>query len=266
MSYFENKVIWITGASFGIGEALAKRLAAENPRLILSSRRSDQLERVRDEIQHAHPLDISILPFDLASPDRVNEAPGRAAAIYGHVDILINNGGISQRSMAVETEMQVYRQLMEVNFFSAVALTKGLLPDMIKRKSGHIVTISSVTGKYGSPWRTGYASSKHALHGFFDSLRAELFNDNIRVTLVTPGFVRTNISKNALTASGEKFGKMDEAQASGISPEKCADRIVKEIKTGKEEILIGKKEAFAVYIKRFFPGLFSRIIRKAKVR
>lgn len=266
MSYFENKVIWITGASFGIGEALAKRLAAENPRLILSSRRSDQLERVRDEIQHTHPLDISILPFDLASPDMVKEAPGQASAFYGHVDILINNGGISQRSMAVETDMQVYRQLMEVNFFGAIALTKGLLPDMIKRRSGHIVTISSVTGKYGSPWRTGYASSKHALHGFFDSLRAEHFNDNIRVTLVTPGYIQTNISINALTASGEKFGKMDEGQAQGITPDKCADRIVKGIKKGEEEILIGRKEAFAVYIKRFFPGLFSRIIRKAKVR
>ncbi len=266
MNYFENKIIWITGASNGIGEALAKRFAAEKPRLILSSRRSGQLERVRDEIRQTHPIDISILPFDLASPEEVIEAPARAATIYGHVDILVNNGGISQRSMAVDTDMQVYRQLMEVNFFSAISLTKGLLPDMIKRKSGHIVTISSVLGKYGSPWRTGYSASKHALHGFFDSLRAEYFKDNIRVTLVTPGYIRTNISINALTASGERFGKMDEGQATGISPEKCAGRIVKGIKKGEEEILIGRKEAFAVYIKRFFPGLFSRIIRKANVR
>ncbi len=168
--------------------------------------------------------------------------------------------------MALETNMDVYRRIMEINYFSAVQLTKGILPGMIERKEGHIVTISSVTGKFGSPFRTGYAASKHALHGYFDSLRAEVYNKNVSVTLVTPGFIRTNISVNAVTGRGTKFGEMDDAQENGLSPEACADKIVRGIKSDKQEILIGGKEAIAVYVKRFFPGLFSKIIRKAKVR
>ena len=155
---------------------------------------------------------------------------------------------------------------MEVNFFGTVALTKLILPHFISRNSGHFAVISSLVGKFGSPFRSSYAASKHALHGFFDTLRAEHFQENIAVTMICPGFIRTNVSVNALTADGTALGQMDEAQQKGMSPEDCAAEIFSAITGKKEEVNIGGKETMAIYVKRFFPGIFSKIIKKAKVR
>lgn len=266
MSELTNKVIWLTGASSGIGEALAYELAKKRVKLILSARRKEELERVQSQCAvEAHPH-IRIHSLDLSQHDSLEAATKVALAFFGHIDILINNGGISQRSMVQETSFEVYRRLMEVNFFGAIALTKYLLPHFVTRKQGHFVTMSSVAGKFGTPFRSGYAASKHALHGFFDAVRAEHWKDNISVTMVCPGVIYTPISMAALTGDGSPLNKMDNLQAKGKPADWCARQIVKAIERKKEEVYIGGKEIILLYIKRFFPVLFSKIIRKVTVR
>ncbi len=261
-----NKVIWLTGASSGIGEALAYQLSKKGARLILSSRRKEELERVKGNCpSHSQP-GISIIPLDLEQPDTLEVSTQAAIQIFGHVDILINNGGVSQRSFIAETSLAVYRRLMEVNYFGAIALTKHLLPHFIHRKQGHFVNITSLTAKFGTPYRSGYAASKHALHGFFEALRAEHHKDNIKVSMICPGFIRTSLTLSALTADGTPLNKMDEAQFKGRPADWCARKIVAAIEKNKEEVYIGGREVFGIYLKRFFPGIFSKIIRKIAVR
>jgi short-subunit dehydrogenase len=266
MTKLTNKVIWITGASSGIGEALAYELAKKGAKLILSARRKEELERVKGNCFNEAQPSIRILPLDLTQAATLQLSVEAASQLFGHVDILINNGGISQRSLVKDTAMEVDRRLMEVNYFGAVALTKYLLPHFIKRKEGHFVNVSSLTGKFGTPYRSGYAASKHALHGFFDAVRAEHFHDNIKVTMICPGFIHTPITYAALTGDGSALNKMDEAQYKGKPADWCAQKIVRAIENKKEEVYIGGKEVWGAYIKRFFPSLFSRIIRKVSVR
>ncbi|MBA4299376.1 Short-chain dehydrogenase [Algoriphagus alkaliphilus] len=259
-----KSVIWITGASSGIGEATAKKFSQEGYRVIISARNEEELNRVKSEC--SNPADVQVLPLDLVEIDSFDGKVSQAIAFFGKVDIILHNGGISQRSLIKETGLEVDRKLMEVNFFGTVALTKAILPHFVVRKTGQFAVVSSLVGKFGSPFRSSYAASKHALHGFFDTLRAEHFQDNITVTMICPGFIRTNVSVNALTADGSALGKMDEAQAKGMSPEACASEIYAAIARKKEEVYIGGKETFAVHLKRFFPAIFSKIIKKAKVR
>ncbi len=264
MTKIKDQVIWVTGASSGIGEAIAYELSGEGAKLIISARRAEELERVKKAC--ADPSKVRVLPLDLADSASLTAKAKEASSFFGHIDILINSGGISQRDRAINTSMDVDRKIMEVNYFGSVALSKALLPEMVQRKTGHQVIISSATGIIGSPLRTGYAASKHALHGFYDSLRAEHHKDNIQVTIVCPGYIKTNISINALMGDGSNQNKMDEAQAKGISAESCAKRTIRAIKRNKEEVYIaGTRELLGIYIKRFFPALFSRIIRDAKV-
>jgi short-subunit dehydrogenase len=266
MSRLRNKVIWLTGASSGIGEALAYELARKGAKLILSARRKEELERVKGNCHpDAQPM-IKILPLDLEKADTLKLSAEAAVQIFGHVDVLINNGGISQRSLVVDTSLAVDRRIMEVNYFGAISLTKYLLPHFIHRKQGHFVNISSVTGKFGTPYRSAYAASKHALHGFFDAVRAEHYKDNIRVTMICPGFIHTPITLSALTADGTPLNKMDEAQFKGKPADWCARKIASTMERNKEEVYIGGREVFAVYAKRFFPALFSKIIRRVAVR
>ena len=261
--YFKDKVVWITGASSGIGEALAYQFDKLDARIILSSRKVHKLEQVLQQCEH--PERHEILPLDLQELDELPEKAKEAMSYFGRVDMLINNGGISQRGLALETSFDVDKRLMEINYFGPVVLTKEVLPSMIERKQGHIVVISSLTGKFGTPLRSGYAASKHALHGFFDALRAEVWREKIWVTIVCPGYIRTDISLNALTADGTPQGTMDKGQENGIPPEVCARRIIRAMEDGKNEILIGGMERMGVYIKRFFPKYFSRMIRGMSV-
>ncbi|GHN01450.1 oxidoreductase [Cytophagales bacterium WSM2-2] len=267
MSYLDHKVIWITGASSGIGEALAYELSRKNGvKLIISARRKEELERVQGNCSQS---DIRVLPLDLAKPETLQLSTEAAIQLFGHIDILINNGGISQRSLAKDTQLSVDREVMEVDYFGTLALTKYLLPHFLKRKSGHFVTVSSVMGMIGTPYRSGYAAAKHALHGFFDSLRAELWKDSkdIFVTLICPGWVKTQVTINALTGDGSRLNKMDKTTDQGMSANVFAVKMVAAIENKREEVYIGgAKEVFAVYVKRFFPKIFSMIIRKAKVR
>lgn len=269
MKYFQNKVVWITGASSGIGEALTYELARHGARLILSSRRKDELERVKGNCPPGQQTAIKILPLDLSKEDTLALTTKVAIQVFGHIDLLINNGGISQRSLAMETTLAVDRRLMEVDYFGTIALTKYLLPHFYERKSGHVVTVSSVMGIIGTPYRSGYAAAKHALHGFFDSLRAEVWKDcpTIYFTLICPGWIRTNVTLNALTGNGTALNSMDATTDAGMSPDILAIRALRAIARKKEEVYIGgAKEVLGVYLKRFLPGLFSRIVRRAAVR
>ena len=205
-----------------------------------------------------------ILTLDLADLKNPETLVQEALAFTGKIDVLVNNGGITQRSLAADTSTEVVRKIMEVNFFGTVALTKSVLPYFLKQKGGHIVVVSSIVGKFGFHLRSAYAASKHALHGFFESLRMEIYNENVKVLIVCPGKIRTNISINAYTGDGSKHGKMDDSTNKGLSPEDCARKILKGIENNKEEILIGGNDIKAVFLKRFFPTLFSIIIRKQK--
>ncbi len=261
--YLKNKTVWITGASSGIGRALTIELSKDN-NLILSSRNKIALEKVKNECEN--PQNIRILPLDLENYSNFNNLTKQAILFFGNIDILINNGGISQRSLAKETNIKVDKKIMEVNYFGTVALTKAILPHFLENKNGHIIVITSVVGRIGTPLRSSYAASKHALHGFFDSLRAEVFKENIKVTLICPGFVQTNVSINALTGDGSKQNTMDKATANGLKPEYVAKKIRLAIEKNKEEVIIGGlKEKFSVLLKRFFPTLLSKLVRKIPV-
>ena len=267
MPKLSAKIVWLTGASSGIGEALCYELARRGARLILSARRKEELERVKGNCPKKTQPNIRILPLDLAEPTTLQLSARAAIQVFGHLDVLINCGGISQRSLAHETILEVDRKIMEVDYFGAISLAKYLLPHFLKRKQGHFVIVSSVMGIIGTPYRSGYAAAKHALHGFFDSLRAEVWREKIFVTIICPGWVRTNVTINALTGDGTALNQMDQTTARGLKPEYVARKIIRAIEKRKEEVYIGgRKEKFAVYMKRFFPGIYSRIVRKAKVR
>jgi short-subunit dehydrogenase len=256
-------VIWITGASSGIGEALCYKLNEIGAKLIISSRSSDGLYQVKHNCTK-NQLDIHVLPLDLENTSDLQSKANAALAIYGRIDIVIHSGGVSQRSLAMETDLDVAKKIMNINFWGTVALTKALIPSMLSNKEGHIVIISSLVGKFGTKFRSAYSASKHALHGYFDSLRSEI-DKKIGISIICPGFIKTNVTINALTADGTKQNTMDDAQANGMSANECASQIINAIKSGKEEVYIGGKEKYAVILKRFLPGLFSKIVRNAKV-
>lgn len=258
---FEGQNVWITGASSGIGEALAREFAREGARVLLSARNRGELERVAKSIGEA----ALVLPLDLEDVGSLHEKAESALALMGHIDVMVHNGGISQRSRAAETGLDVVERLMRVNFFGAVGLTLGLLPSMRARKRGHFVVVTSLVGVFGTPLRSGYSASKHALHGYFDSLRAEHTQDGIGVTIACPGFISTNVSKNALTADGSPQGSMDEATGGGMDAADCARAIVRGTAKRKTELYVGGKETLGVYVKRASPALFAKLISRTKV-
>ncbi|ARV08769.1 short chain dehydrogenase [Winogradskyella sp. PC-19] len=261
---FTNKVIWITGASSGIGKALAIKLSQLDCKLILSSRRETELNLVKSQCHN--PENIVILAFDLANYDMMKPIAEKAISKFKNIDILINNGGISQRSLIIDTDISVDKKLMEIDYLGTVGLSKALLPHFITNQNGHFVTVTSLMGKFGSPYRSGYCGAKHALHGFFDVLRMEHEKDNIKVTLICPGFVNTDVSKNALTGDGSKLETLDKATENGLSVEAFAKRMLKAISKGKFEAYIGKKETIGVLLKRFFPKLLHKTVMKSEVR
>lgn len=262
MEHFKEKVVWITGASSGIGEALAMEFAKEGAKLVLTARRQEELERVKR--QTGLPDDsVLVLPMDVTKLEQAKPAAEAVIAHFKHIDIMVHNAGVSQRSYINDTDLEVYQSLMNVNFFSTVALTKAVLPYMIARQSGHFIVMSSVAGKIGTIMRSGYNAAKHALQGFYDSLRAEGYQHNIKVTTICPGYIRTNISMNALNASGSKFGKMDSNQEKGIPADECARRVLEAVRKDKKEIYVGGfREVAAIYLKRFFPNLLFDQVRK----
>lgn len=259
---FADQVVWITGASSGIGEAMAREFAREGARLVLSSRRTAELERVR--LGCERPDHHRVLPFDLADTTSFADLARSVISGAAGVDVLVNNGGVGQRALAVDTDEPVERAIMEVNYFAPVALSKAVLPSMLSRGRGQIVVVSSVMGYVGTPGRSSYAAAKHALHGYFDSLRAEVASRGIAITLICPGYVRTQISLNALGPRGEPHGRVDPKTARGITPERCARGIVRAAARRQREAYIGGWEVAGIFLQRFVPGLFARIVRRMK--
>ena len=263
MQDINNKVIWITGASSGIGEACAYLFAEQNANLILTALEVDGLERVKNACLEKGGQ-CEILPYDLSNIDGIESLVEKALSFFGVVDILYNNAGISQRGLAGDTLFAVDKKIMDVNFFAPVLITKLLLPKMIGNGGATIAVTTSISGRFGFPLRSAYSSSKHALYGFFETLHAEYYDKNIRVVLVCPGRVKTNISFYALEKDGKQHSKLDAGQAGGITTEKAAKKIVKAIRKQKQEVLVGGKELLMVHIKRFFPNLSRKLVRKIK--
>lgn len=260
---FSGQVVWITGASSGIGEALAVAFSNAGAKLVLSARRSDELERVA-----AKCTDAFVLPMDLSQSDHFGALTAQVLARFGRVDVVVHNGGISQRSWVKDTGMQVHRRIMEVNYFGAVALTRAVLPSMLANQRGQFVVISSVMGKIGTPLRSAYAASKHALHGFFDCLRAEVAQEGLFVTLICPGFIATNVSKNALTADGTPTNKTGDDIANGVDPAVAARQILSAVAARKSDVYVGRwgRDRLALTLQRFLPGLLERLVRNAVPR
>lgn len=257
---YTNSVAWVTGASAGIGEALAKELNSRGAKVIISARREEKLEDVKESA--ANPDDMYVLPLDLADIDSLKQKTEEALGVYGHIDYLFNNGGVSQRSMALDTDISVVEKIMKINFLGTVELTRHVAKDMVKRESGHIVVTSSVMGKFGTEMRSTYAASKHSLHGYFDCLRQELFPYDVHVTLCCPGYIHTKVSENALTADGSKYNVMSEGQRNGMKPEEFIQKFLRGVAKKKQEFYVGGSEVFAIYVKRLFPRLFYWIIRR----
>ena len=258
-NHFHNKVVWITGASSGIGEALAYAMSACGAKLILSSRRIEELERVKQGC--SSPEHVCIIPLDLSDTNSLDAVVQLAIKCLGMIDIMVHNGGVTQRSLVIDTDIEVHRKLMELDYFSYVVLTRALLPHFLERKSGHFVVTSSVMGKIGTPMRSAYAAAKHALHGFFDCLRAEVAADNIKITILTPGYIRTNISLYAVTNKSYGLSKPSENIENGLPADRAARQIMKAIKRGAFEAYIGKLsgERVGLWLNRFLPGVLTRI-------
>ena len=264
-SFFQNKVAWVTGASSGLGEAIALELAKHHAQLILTARREDELQRVKNNCAKFIPAEnILVLPADLSHLSDPLSLTNKVIEKFGRIDILVNNAGISQRSRALDTVIEVERNIMELNYFSKIMLSKAVLPFMQKQKSGSIVIMSSLMGKLGFRRRSSYCASKHALHGYFESLRQEVYADNIHINIICPGYVKTNVSLNAVTATGAKHNQMDEGQANGMDPIVCAKNTLRAIEHNRHEVFMGGRELAAVTIRRLFPNLFYKLILKVK--
>ncbi len=264
MPRIDGKTIWITGASSGIGEALTYALDKKGCKLLISARRMTELQRVKNNcLNHDN---IVILEVNLAEINKADHKVDEALSKFGHIDMLINNAGLSQRSLIIDTDISVDKKLMDVNYLGTIALTKAILPHFIKNKKGHFVTVSSLMGKFGSPYRSGYCGAKHALHGFFDVLRMEHEKDGIDVTVICPGFVSTDVAKNALTGDGSAQDKNDPGTENGIPAELFAKKMIKAIERKKFEAYIGRKEIMGVYVKRFFPRMLHRMVLNSKVK
>lgn len=294
---FRGKVVWITGASSGIGRALALAFAEKGAKLVLSARREAELKAVAAECAAAASTAATassttvesvarVLPFDLAEDAAALQAKGaKAAALWGveGVDILVNNGGISSRSAAEKTSLDVDQKVMAIDYLAPVALTKGVLPAMLARGektaaskkpwkeravggAGHVVVVSSVQGRLAIPFRTSYAAAKHALHGFFEALRPEVAARDVKVTLVCPGYVKTSLSLNAVTGSGKAYAKMDDSTAKGMEPAALADAILAAVATGEHELMAcDTKTKAAVIARTLLPApLASYMVSRAK--
>jgi NADP-dependent 3-hydroxy acid dehydrogenase YdfG len=260
---FRDSVVWVTGASSGIGEAAVRQFHEEGAHVVLSARRKDVLERVASDC--TGDGQTMILPLDVTDEGAVSAAARAVLDRFGKIDILFNNAGITQRARVADAGLDVYRTMMDVNFFGPLMLTKAVLPSMLERGQGHVVCTTSVAGKYGSPMRSGYNAAKHAAHGFFDSLREEVSQAGIDVTLIVPGAVRTNVSINALRGDGSRYDKMDPFLEDGLSPAECAKRILDAIHARKREVLIADGIARRnVVLKRWSPALLSWTTRRRK--
>jgi short-subunit dehydrogenase len=261
MKSLKNKIVWITGASSGIGEALAIVCAHEGARLVLTARREDELARVAG-LTGLSEDSILILPADLTDLGQIPNLIERVNIRFGRVDVLFSNAGISSRALALDSPLEIDKKVMDIDYFSVIALAKAVAPGMIGRKEGHIVVTSSVMGKIGTPLRSAYSAAKHALHGFFESFRAEIADTGVKITMLCPGYIHTQVSVNAITPTGGKFNKMSKNQLHGKDPLKFAEVVIRGIKKDKLEIHYGGKETLGPILYRISPKIVNAYLRK----
>ncbi len=262
---YKDLTIWITGASSGLGEALAIEFAKRGARIVLSGRNKEKLEAVKKQCKKSDKH--IVVPFDISDAEQSKQACDSAIAQTGKIDWLINNAGISQRSLIMETSEEVERKIMEVDYFAQTRLTRLVLPDMITQGGGKIVMISSIAGLLGTQYRGAYGAAKAAIHLWANSLRAELYDQGIEVATVFPGFIKTNVSINALTGDGSAQGTMDEATNNGLSATTFAKQVVKALSKGEEYILVGgRQEKLATRVNRVSPPKLYKLIRQSQVK
>jgi len=260
---FSGKVAWITGASSGIGESLVHEFVKNGATVIASSNDLPGLEKVKAECGSKSGM-VHCIPFDLADTDGIDKIVEQQVNALGRIDFLLNIGGISQRARIDETPMWLDRKIFEINYFGTIALSKAVLPYMVRQQSGHILATSSISGRFGFPLRSSYSASKQALHGFIETLYLENKKYNIKASVIIPGRVRTAISFHALDGQGKEHGKLDDGQAKGVTPQQAAETIIRGILRNKREILVGKSELIMLHIRRYCPWLFFRIADKIK--
>uniref|UniRef100_F4CD06 Short-chain dehydrogenase/reductase SDR n=3 Tax=Sphingobacteriaceae TaxID=84566 RepID=F4CD06_SPHS2 len=260
-----HRVIWIIGASAGIGEGLAKYYASIGAKLIISARSRDKLYQVKAACK-GNPMNVHVLPLDLEDETSLPEKALEALRIFGRIDTLIHSAGVTQRALAIDTKLSVAQKIMDINYWGPVAITQAVLPAMQQQGRGHIIVISSLMGKIGTRFRSSYAASKHALHGYFESLRPEIYDDNIHISMVCPGFVNTSLGEKALIGNGEKYQKKDDVHIKAMSVSEFVKRLIPHLDKQKEEIFIAGSEIKAIWASKYLPGkLFRRKIREAKV-
>lgn len=260
-----GKVVWITGASSGLGKALVKECALQGADVILTARRYEELEKVR--VTLLNPERHVSVCADITDESQVRHAYAQVLAAKGRIDWLINNAGLSQRALIQDTTMQTERAIMEVDYFSQVFLTKTVLPTFIAQKSGRIAFVSSVAGLLGTQYRASYSAAKAAIHMWANSLRAEVSQEGIGVSVIFPGFVKTNVSFNALNGEGKPQGHQDEAIENGLEPDLFAQNTVSALLAGEEYIVVGgAKEKLGVWVSRLSPSTLYKMIRKMKVK
>jgi short-subunit dehydrogenase len=254
--HFKNKIIWITGASSGIGKELAFQLAKEQAILILTATNNVLLNEIKQELPNNV---VHILPYDLLDIANIPKLVNTVISLEGKIDYVIQSAGISQRAVASETSMEVYKKLMDINYFAPVAITQAILPYLQEQNSGNISVISSIAGLIGFPLRSGYAASKHAIKGYMETLQCELYKTNITISLVYPGRINTNISKNALVGDGKQYGTTDENNEVGMEVDVCVKKILKGLRSNKKSIIIVKAERILFWLWWFIPSLYYKI-------
>ncbi|XP_029364703.1 dehydrogenase/reductase SDR family member 7B [Echeneis naucrates] len=273
-----DAVVVITGASSGLGKECARVFHAAGARLVLCGRDTARLQQVVQELTACstgtkhQTYTPRIIIFDLAKTDTVDRAAEEILKCYGQVDVLINNAGISYRGNILDTHLSVQRDVMETNYFGPIALTQALLPSMVHHRRGHIVVISSVQGKIAIPYRSAYAASKHATQAYFDCLRAELGRYGIPVTVVSPGYIQTNLSVNAMTGDGSKYGVLDNTTATGWDPRDVAQAVLRAVRQRRKDVILaGPLPTLAIYLRTLWPTLFfklmsSRALKEQKLK
>ncbi len=263
--FFKDKVVWITGASSGIGEGLARALAALSSKVVISARNAEELDRVYKDCvsQGAEKADILTIRLDVTDFDAMPKAVEEVLKRFSKIDILINNAGLGQRSFAVDTTMEVYQRVMDVNVMGPIALTKAVLPIMIEQQSGHIAVTSSIAGKIGPPLRSGYSAAKHAIMGFFDALRAEVAFHGVKVSTLVSGVVKTNVVANALQGDGSAIGPEEGLMTEGLTVEEAVEIIVAKLSLEEDEIIIGEgQEVQMMHMKQKDPVAFFRMLEE----
>lgn len=261
----QDQVVWITGASSGLGKALAQECALQGAQVVLTARRYEELENVR--VGLLKPEQHLSIAADITDESQVRHAYEQVLQCKGRIDWLINNAGLSQRALIAETTMQTERAIMELDYFSQVFLTKTALPSFLQQKSGRIVFVSSVAGLLGTQYRASYSAAKAAIHMWANSLRAEVADEGVDVSVIFPGFVKTNVSINALNGEGKAQGFDNDVTANGLEADEFAKIAVKALLKGDEYIVVGgRKEILGTWVLRLSPSTLYKMIRKAKVK